>query len=88
MKVYGEDAYIFSEYFIDVVIPFNREGFDKTTRKTTTIQPENIEEEIIQLIKNNEKISRKDIAIVLHKTEGSIRHHLKKIQEKKIIKHS
>lgn len=52
MKIYGEDAYIFSEYFIDVVIPFNREGFDKTTRKTTTIQPENIEEEIIQLIKN------------------------------------
>ncbi len=88
VKVYGEDAYIFSEYFIDVVIPFNREGFDKTTRKTTTIQPENIEEEIIQLIKNNEKISRKDIAIVLHKTEGSIRHHLKKLQEKKIIKHS
>ena len=52
MKVYGEDAYIFSEYFIDVVIPFNREGFDKTTRKTIKIQPENIEEEIIQLIKN------------------------------------
>ena len=88
VKVYGEDAYIFSEYFIDVVIPFNREGFDKTTRKTDTIQPENIEEEIIQLIKNNEKISRKDIAVVLHKTEGSIRHHLKKLQEKKIIKHS
>ncbi len=48
MKVYGEDAYIFSEYFIDIVIPFNREGFNKTTRKTTTIQPENIEEEVIQ----------------------------------------
>lgn len=37
VKVYGEEAYIFSEYFIDVVIPFNREGFDKTTRK----QPRN-----------------------------------------------
>ena len=88
VKVYGEEAYIFSEYFIDVVIPFNREGFDKTTRKTTTTQPENIEEEIIQLIKNNGNISRKDMAIVLHKTEGSIRHYLKKLQELKIIKHS
>ena len=65
--------------FLVVVIPFNREDFDKTTRKTTTIQSENIEEEIIQLIKNNEKISRKDMAIVLRKTEGSIRHHLKKL---------
>ena len=71
-----------------MVIPFNREGFDKTTRKTTTTQPENIEEEIIQLIKNNGNISRKDMAIVLHKTEGSIRHYLKKLQERKIIKHS
>lgn len=88
VKVYGEDAYVFSEYFIDVVIPFNREGFGKTARKTTTIQPENTEEEIILLIRNNGKISRKDIAIVLHKTEGSIRHHLKKLQEKKVIKHS
>lgn len=88
VKVYGEEAYIFSEYFIDVVIPFNREDFDKTTRKTTTTQPENIEEEIIQLIKNNGNISRKDMAIVLHKTEGSIRHYLKKLQERKIIKHS
>ena len=88
VKVYGEEAYIFSEYFIDVVIPFNREGFDKTTRKTTTTQPENIEEEIIQLIKNNGNISRKDMAIVLHKTEGSIRHYLKKLQEQNIIKHS
>ena len=88
VKVYGEEAYIFSEYFIDVVIPFNREDFDKTTRKTTTTQPENIEEEIIQLIKNNGNISRKEMAIILHKTEGSIRHYLKKLQERKIIKHS
>lgn len=88
VKVYGEEAYIFSEYFIDVVMPFNREDFDKTTRKTTTTQPENIEEEMIQLIKNNGNISRKDMAIVLHKTEGSIRHYLKKLQERKIIKHS
>ena len=84
VKVYGEDAYVFSEYFIDVVIPFNREGFGKTARKTTTIQPENTEEEIILLIKNDGKISRKDIAIVLHKTEGSIRHHLKNCKKKRL----
>ena len=74
-----EACNIKAHYFLVVVIPFNREDFDKTTRKTTTIQSENIEEEIIQLIKNNEKISRKDMAIVLRKTEGSIRHHLKKL---------
>lgn len=67
-----------------MVIPFNREGFDKTTRKTTTKQPESIEEEIIQLIKNNGNISRKDMAIVLHKTEGSIRHYLKKYSSERL----
>ncbi len=33
------------------------------------------------------KISRKDLAIVLQKLEGSFRHYLKKIQEKEVIKH-
>lgn len=87
VKAYGEEAYIFSEYFIDVVIPFNKEGFNETSRKTTKKQPENIKEEIIKILKNNGKISRKDLSIILNKTEGSIRHHLNKLQEEKIIKH-
>lgn len=82
-KIYDEETYIFSDYFIDVVIPFNKHENDDTTGT----QLENLEEEIIKLIRNSEKISRKDLAIVLQKSEGSIRHHLKKLQEKEVIKH-
>lgn len=87
VKVYGEEAYIFSDFYINVVIPFNRNGFNITTRKTDSKQPENIDKEIVEIIKNNCKISRKDLALLLNKTEGSIRHHLNKLQEKGIIKH-
>lgn len=82
-KIYGEEEYIFSDYFIDLVKPFNKHENDDTTRT----QLENIEEEIIKLIRNSEKISRKDLAIVLQKSEGRIRHYLKKLQEKEVIKH-
>ena len=56
-------------------------------RKTDSKQPENIDKEIIEILKCNGKISRKDLALILNKTEGSIRHHLNKLQEKWIIKH-
>lgn len=76
----------FSDFYINVVIPFNRDGFN-TARKTDSKQPENIDKEIIEILKSNGKISRKDLALILNKTEGSIRHHLNKLQEKGIIKH-
>ncbi len=50
-------------------------------------QPENIKIEILQLIKNNSKISRKDLALILNVTKGSIRHNLNKLREEKIIEH-
>ena len=70
-----------------MVIPFNRDGFNTAARKTDSKQPENIDKEIIEILKSNGKISRKDLALILNKTEGSIRHHLNKLQEKGIIKH-
>lgn len=70
-----------------MVIPFNRDGFNTTTRKTDSKQQENIDKEIVEIIKNNCKISRKDLVLILNKTEVSIRHHLNKLQEKGIIKH-
>ncbi|MBR1374080.1 winged helix-turn-helix transcriptional regulator [bacterium] len=39
------------------------------------------------MLKNNGKISRKDLSIILDRTEGSVRHHLNKLQEKGIIRH-
>ena len=50
-------------------------------------QPENIKEEIIELLKNNGRTSRKGLCIILNLTEGSIRHHLNKLQEEGKIEH-
>lgn len=87
VKVYGDNAYIFTDFYIDVVIPFNRQGFNKTTRRSDRKQPEKIRESIMDLLSSNGKISRKDLALLLNVTEGSIRHHLNKLQEEGLIKH-
>lgn len=83
---YGEDAYVFSEHFIDVIIPFNKNGFSVTTRKGDSKQPENIRDGILDLLSSNNRLSRKDLSLLLGVTEGSIRHHLNKLQEEKHIK--
>ena len=80
---YGEDAYVFSEYFIDVMIPFDKNGFGVTTRKNDSKQPEKIKESIIDLLSSNNRLSRKDLSLLLGVGEGSIRHHLNKLQEEK-----
>ena len=50
-------------------------------------QPENIKEEIAELLKNGH-ISRKDLRIILNLIGGSVRHHLNKLQEEGIIEHN
>ena len=85
--VYGEKAYEFSENFITVCIPFNREGFHETTSKTTKKHPEIIRKEIITLLKSNPYLSRVDLAMAIGITEGSARHHLNKLKESGIIVH-
>ena len=87
VKIYGKEAYIFSEYFIDVVITFNKDGFNNITKNENIYEKENIEKDIIEFLKSNGYVSRKELSLILNKTEGSIRHHLNKLQERGIIKH-
>ena len=82
---YGEDAYVFSEHFIDVIIPFNKNGFDIPTRKSDRKQPEKIRDGIVALLRSNNRLSRKDLSLLLGVTEASIRHHLGKLQEQNHI---
>lgn len=85
--IYGDDAYVFSEFFIDVIIPFNKEGFDPNVKNINIKQKFDIKKEIIDLLKNNSKITRKDLAIILNTTESRIRHYLNKLQEENVIRH-
>lgn len=90
VNVYGEEAYEFSDNFITVRIPFNKDGFSeskKTTSKTTKKHPEAIRKEILSLLKANPYLSRVDLAIAINVTEGSIRHHLNRLKESRIIVH-
>ncbi|MCQ2086844.1 MAG: putative DNA binding domain-containing protein [Bacilli bacterium] len=87
VSVYGEEAYIFSEFYIDVIIPFDKNGFNKATSKSDRKQPDKVRESVVDLLKSNGKLSRKDLSLLLGVTEGSIRHHLNKLQEDKIIRH-
>lgn len=41
----------------------------------------------MHLLSNNNRLSRKDLALLLNVTEGSIRHHLNKLQEEGILVH-
>ncbi len=59
MSMFIEEAYIFSDFFIDVVIRFNTNGFNETTRKSGRKQPVNIREEIVHLLSNNNRLSGK-----------------------------
>lgn len=86
-RVYGEEAYIFSEFFIDVVLRFDKEGFG-TTRKTTRKQPEKARKEILDLLKSDEHLSRKELSYRLSLSEGSVRHHLNVLQKEGMIIHS
>ncbi len=88
VSAYGEDAYVFSEYFIDVIIPFNKNGFDNKIRENNKEKikyEKNIKDEIVSHLKNNGKLSRKDLALLLNVSESSIRYHLTKLQEDKVI---
>lgn len=86
VSAYGEEAYDFSEFFIDVIIPFDRNGFDKTTNNDVN-ETKSTKERIIDLIRSNEHLSRKDLSIILGITEGSVRYYLNKLQSENTIKH-
>ncbi len=87
VKAYGKEAYIFSEYFIDVVIPFNKSGFGKAERGSAVTLPKSKEDEIYSLLERDGHLSRKDISRILNLTEGSVRHHLNKMQKSGEIAH-
>ena len=96
-KVYGDDAYEFDGDFIFVKIPFDKSGLyttqenDKTSKKTTKEtskkHPRNIQEEILNLLKVNPALTMNDLMQILRISEGSARHHLKKLKEEGKIVH-
>ena len=101
-KAYGNDSYIFDGKFIKVVIPFNISNKSKTTKETTkeiinTTQEttkeiinttqETTQEKIINLLRANALLTRKDLSIILKLSEDGIQYHLNQLKKKGIIEH-
>ena len=87
IKIYGEQAYKFSDNFIKVAIRFNLDNFSNDIQETSKKHPRNIQEEILKLISANTLLTMKDLMLILRISEGSVRHHLNKLKDQGKIVH-
>lgn len=87
INAYGEDAYEFSDHFIDVTIPFDKLGFtDKNTEKNSfTVNLSEREQKIIELIRSNPNYNASDIAKELGVTRQTINNQMKILKGKGIV---
>lgn len=72
----------FIEFILEAIL--NAISQTNSTQENTQ---ENTQERILELLKINSKITRKELANALNKTPDSIKHHLQQLTKKGIIKH-
>ncbi|MDH6534574.1 transcriptional regulator [Parabacteroides sp. 52] len=65
----------------------NGQETPKKRPRNTQETPKNIQDEIIEAIKNNSSITRKELEALLDRTPDSIKYHLAQLTKKGIIKH-
>lgn len=93
VRAYGEDAYEFSENFIDVILKFENDVNDDCDGligygdNGVRPQPKLIKQEIMEFLSSNPYLSRRELSSIIGVTEGSIRHHLNKLHESGAIEH-
>ncbi len=87
VEKYGNDAYEFMDYFIDVTIPFDKTGFtDKNTDKEIfTVYLSERERIIVEIIKNNPYLKASEIASMLKVTRQTVNNQMKSLKEKGVI---
>ena len=94
VRVYGEQAYVFSDHFIDVVIPFAggeedvaaaRKTTSKTARKSAKKNPDEIRANIVEFLRANPRLSRLDLSTALGLTEGNVHHYLDSLKREGAI---
>ena len=60
---------------------------DTFIQENTQETPKNIQDGIIEAIKNNPSITRKELEALLDRTSDSIKYHLAQLTKKGIVKH-
>ena len=85
LKKYPKDSFVFGNSFTRIIFKFN-----KITNKTEKIPLETTQkttQKILELIKKNKYISRKELAIMIENiSEDGIKYHLTKMKKKGILK--
>lgn len=99
---YGEQAYRFSENFIDVVIPFDRKGFGEITQEIhqkkhsenngeiedsrDSTTKKTVADEIVALLRGNSRLSRSDLCLALKMKPDAVQYHLNQLKKKGLIR--
>ena len=66
---------------------FGRRNYPRKAQERPKKSPRNIEDEILDEIKNFPQVTRKDLAKRLNKTEDSVRYYLRRMVKEGVIKH-
>lgn len=85
---YGRNAYRFSKSMITVTIPFDRKGFgDKTEESDPKTDPKTDDDRILQILRDNPKITRSELAATLGISLTLVKYKLAKLRNEGKIEH-
>ena len=85
LKIYSKDCFVFGDSFTRMIFKF--ENFEKNLQKSSEETTQKTTQKIIDLIKENKNISRKELAEKIDNiTEDGIKYHLNKLKKQGVLK--
>ena len=89
LKAYDRNSFIFMDNFLRVSFKYKENPFEydqETTQENYQKQLSEIQDKIISLIKNNSKITQKEMAEMLDISREKVKYHIAVLKENNIIK--
>lgn len=89
LKAYDKNSFIFMDNFLRVSFKYKENPFEydqETTQENYQKQLSEIQDKIISLIKNNPKVTQKEMAEMLDISREKVKYHIAVLKENNIIK--
>lgn len=86
IEVYGKSVFKITDNFITVVLPYDKDVIETTT-KTTTKKRSDIEKKVLNIIEENNGITVKEISVAIGISEDGIRYHIKKMKKAGLLEY-
>lgn len=89
LKAYDKNSFIFMDNFLRVSFKYKENPFEydqETTKENYQKQLSEIQDKIISLIKNNPKVTQKEMAKMLDISREKVKYHIAVLKENNIIK--